>query len=521
MAQKSFTIDLNEQFLHALDVMENTQKNVFITGRAGTGKSTLLDYFRTHTKKKAVVLAPTGVAAVNVRGQTIHSFFKFKPDVTLQSIKLRKKKEDVKKNIYQKLDTIVIDEVSMVRADLLDCVDKFMRVNGRDATKTFGGTQMIFIGDLYQLPPVVTSQEKEIFRSHYHTPYFFSARVFENFDMEFIELEKIYRQQDEHFINLLNAIRNNSVNDKDLAALNQRYDPEFEPSLDDFYVYLTPLNAQAEAINEKQLAQHKAKLHTFRGITRGEFGREYLPTAIDLQVKSGAQIMMLNNDSSNRWINGTIGKIETIEEDEAGEPVIVAELDNGRSVDIYPYTWEIFKFYLEEGQLKSEVIGSFTQFPLMLAWAVTIHKSQGKTFERVIIDLGRGTFAHGQLYVALSRCTTLNGMVLKKPVHKKHVWMDYHVVNYLTKYQYHKAEQRCSVDDKMEIIRRAIKDKKALTIVYLKPNDEKSRRTIKPKKVGEMEYQGRAYLGLEAFCMKRQDTRVFRVDRILEIQLET
>jgi len=521
MAQKSFTIDLNEQFLHALEVMENSQKNVFITGRAGTGKSTLLDYFRTHTKKKAVVLAPTGVAAVNVRGQTIHSFFKFKPDVTLQSIKPKRRKENGKKNIYQKLDAIVIDEISMVRADLLDCVDKFMRVNGRDTTKPFGGTQMIFIGDLYQLPPVVTSQEKEIFRLHYHTPYFFSARVFENFEMELIELEKIYRQKDEHFITLLNAIRNNSVTEKEIAALNQRHDPDFEPALDDFYVYLTPLNSPAASINEKQLAKLKTTLYTFQGVINGEFGREYLPTAIDLQVKVGAQIMMLNNDSSSRWSNGTIGKIEAIEENEEGEVVIIAALDNGNIVDIYPYTWEIFKFYLEEGQLKSHIIGSFTQFPLMLAWAVTIHKSQGKTFERVIIDLGRGTFAHGQLYVALSRCTTLNGMVLKKPVHKKHIWMDYQVVNFLTKYQYHKAEQRCSVDDKIEIIRRAIKDKKALTIVYLKPNDEKSRRTIKPKKVGEMEYQGRAYLGLEAFCMKRQDTRVFRVDRILEIQLET
>ena len=213
--QSPVAIDFNPQFQRALDLMEKTHRNAFITGRAGTGKSTLLNYFCEHTDKKAVVLAPTGVAAINVGGQTIHSFFGFKPDVTLRAI--RKKFRDEKKNIYRKLETIVIDEISMVRADLLDCVDKFLRLNGPDEKLPFGGVQMIFIGDLYQLPPVVTGHEREIFREHYTTPYFFSAEVFAGLDMEFIELEKIYRQSDDEFIRLLNAIRNRTVTEDDLA----------------------------------------------------------------------------------------------------------------------------------------------------------------------------------------------------------------------------------------------------------------------------------------------------------------
>ena len=222
--QSPVAIDFNPQFQRALDLMEKTHRNAFITGRAGTGKSTLLNYFCEHTDKKAVVLAPTGVAAINVGGQTIHSFFGFKPDVTLRAI--RKKFRDEKKNIYRKLETIVIDEISMVRADLLDCVDKFLRLNGPDEKLPFGGVQMIFIGDLYQLPPVMTGHEREIFREHYTTPYFFSASVFQELEWEFIELEKIYRQKDDEFIRLLNAIRNRTVTDDDLLLLNRRFDSQ-------------------------------------------------------------------------------------------------------------------------------------------------------------------------------------------------------------------------------------------------------------------------------------------------------
>jgi ATP-dependent exoDNAse (exonuclease V) alpha subunit len=421
-------------------------------------------------------------------------------------------------NIYKKLDAIVIDEISMVRADLLDCVDRFLRVNGPRQDRPFGGIQMIFIGDLYQLPPVTAGAEREIFRSVYETPYFYSAKVFGSFEMELVELEKIYRQHDAEFINLLNSIRNNSISEEGLQLLNQRYMPDFEPPPDDFYIYLTTTNKLAEEINSKELARLDAELHTFTGRIEGQFGNEYLPTAINLQVKVGAQIMLLNNDADGRWVNGSIGKITEIIEDDNSGAVIIAELVDGETVEITPYTWEIFRFFADGGQLQSEVIGKFKQYPLMLAWAVTIHKSQGKTFDRVVIDIGRGAFAHGQTYVALSRCTTLDGIVLKKPILKKHIWTDYKVVKFLTRYQYQRAEQSCPVDNKVEAIKRAIEDKALLQIVYLKPNDEKTRRVVKPEMVGEMEYRGKRYLGMRAFCTQRNEERVFRIDRILEIE---
>jgi len=510
-------IEINEQFRYALDIMENSDRSVFITGRAGTGKSTLLNYFRHVAKKKVAVLAPTGVAALNVKGQTIHSFFRFKPGITPDRVKKLRSSGD-NKSIYHKLDIIVIDEVSMVRADLLDCVDRFLRLNGPESNKPFGGIQMAFIGDLYQLPPVVTGGEKEVFQSLYETPYFYGARVFESFEMEFVELEKIYRQHDEGFITLLNGIRNNSVTEEGLELLNERYQPEFEPPPDDFYVYLTTTNRLAEEINGKRLAVLKGRLYTFTGSIQGDFAQGYLPTAVDIQLKVGAQIMMLNNDTEGRWVNGSIGKITGITQNRRGEDIIVAELADGEEVEITPFTWEIFRFFVEAGGLQSEVIGTFTQFPLMLAWAVTIHKGQGKTFDRVIIDIGKGTFAHGQMYVALSRCTTLGGIILKRPALKKHIWTNYQVMDFLTKYQYRKAEQSLPIDGKIDVIRKAIENKLSLEIVYLKPSDDKTIRVVKPEAVGEMEYHGKKYLGMRAFCLKRNEERVFRIDRILEIR---
>jgi ATP-dependent DNA helicase PIF1 len=512
-------LEINDQFKFALEIMENTRKSIFITGRAGTGKSTLLNYFRLITRKKVAVLAPTGVAALNVKGQTIHSFFRFKPNITAKMVK-KLRANDEENTIYQKLDAIVVDEISMVRADLLDCVDKFLRLNGPTPEIPFGGIQMIFIGDLYQLPPVISAPEKAVFASLYKTPYFYSSKSFEAMEMEFLELEKIYRQHDPRFINLLNSIRNRSIDQEGLAILNQRYRPEFEPRPGDFYVYLTTTNEMASRMNTIQLEKLGAPLHIFVGKIEGDFGNEYLPTSIELQVKVGAQIMMLNNDSDGRWVNGTIGEISDIVEDANGNRVIVAELQDGPA-EIVPYTWEIYRYTIEDGSMQSEVIGTFTQYPLMLAWAITIHKSQGKTFDKVIIDIGRGTFAHGQMYVALSRCTTFNGIILKKPVLKKHIWTDFKVVDFLTRYQYQKAEQRLTLDKKVEIIKKAIENKTLLQIVYLKPDDEKSRRTIRPYTIGQMEYGGKTYLGVRAFCLTRKEERTFRVDRILEIESPT
>ena len=514
--QKPVEIDFNPEFQSALTLMEETPKNILVTGRAGTGKSTLLNYFRDSTKKKVVVLAPTGVAAVNVTGQTIHSFFHFKPNVTPASIKKKKSTEKEKTTIYKKLKTIVIDEVSMVRADLLDCMDKFLRLNGPDQKQPFGGVQMIFIGDFYQLPPVVTSAEREIFRSHYTSPYFFSAKVFDQLELEFVELEKVYRQKDNEFVRLLNTIRNRTATDDDLALFNKRCDPQFNAPAGSFYLSLTSTNDLADTINEKRLVELPGKIWKARGEIEGDFGKEYLPTAVDLKLKKGAQIMLLNNYSYGQWINGTIGKIKRFEKDEE-EDVIVAELDNGGTVRISPYTWKIYRFFLKNEELRSEEVGSFRQYPVRLAFAVTIHKSQGKTFENVIIDVGRGTFAHGQMYVALSRCTTLDGIVLKQPLKKNHILMDWQVVKFLTGMQYKRAARTCSREDKLQMLEAAITQKKNLEIVYLKAKDEKSRRTILPLFIGDMEYSGHPFLGLTAFCLTSRERRTFNVDRILEI----
>ena len=510
-------IELNPEFHRALELMEKTDRHVFVTGRAGTGKSTLLQYFRRHTGKNVVILAPTGVAAVNVGGQTIHSFFHFKPNVTPAAIRKKRSAEQGKPTIYKKLTTIVIDEVSMVRADLLDCVDKFLRLNGPDPKKPFGGVQMILIGDLYQLPPVISSREKEIFRGHYESPYFFSASVFDQMNLEFVELEKVYRQKDDEFVRLLNAIRNRAATDDDLALLNRRCDPTFEAPAEAFYISLTSVNKTADRVNEEQLARLPGRIWKAHGLIEGEFDRDYLPTATELKLKKGAQIMLLNNDSYGRWINGTIGKVKSFKKDREGEDVITASLDNGKTVEIGVYTWEIYRFFLRDGELVSEAVGSFSQYPVRLAFAVTIHKSQGKTFERAIIDVGRGTFAHGQMYVALSRCVSLDGIVLRQPLKKSHILMDWRIVRFLTGLQYDRAEQKCSQSEKLAMIRSAIREKKNLDILYLKAKDVKSRRTIQPLSVGDMEYNGHPYVGMNAYCLMRREKRVFNVDRILEI----
>lgn len=512
-------IELNPKFKEALDLMEETSLNVFITGKAGTGKSTLLEFFRSSTKKKIVVLAPTGVAALNVKGQTIHSFFKFKPDITLQ--KVMKKNIKAGENIYKKLDAIIIDEISMVRADLLDCVDKFLRLNGKKKKMPFGGTQMIFIGDLYQLPPVVTGEEKEIFKSQYRSPYFFDAKALEKFEMKFVELEKIYRQKDEKFIYLLNAIRNNSITPEELENINQCYNPVFAPRKNDFYIYLTPTNNASWEINEIKLRELSGKEFQYEATIDGDFEERSFPTDKCLNLKIGAQVMFLNNDMGKRWVNGTIGKIVEIERHQEFDDEIMVELADGEMVNVLPFVWKIYNFYFDKdrGAIESEMVGSFKQYPLKLAWSVTMHKSQGKTFDKVIVDIGNGTFAHGQMYVALSRCTTLDGLVLKKKILKRHILMDWRVIDFLTRFQYQLAEKQMSLARKTDLIKKAIAEKKKLEITYLKTNDIKSQRVIEPRAVGEYEFMGKAFFGVCGMCQERGEERVFRVDRILEIRM--
>ncbi len=416
----SNTIEFTEDFAKAYDIMENTTDSVFITGKAGTGKSTLLKYFRDNTQKKVVILAPTGIAALNVGGTTLHSFFKLPPrPISPSEIKAVSRK---KGEIYKKIDTIVIDEISMVRADMMDVIDRVMRLNGKTRKKPFGGVQMILIGDLFQLPPVVSSEEEaKLFTTTYQSPFFFSAHIFDECQLEHLELTKVFRHREQEFIYLLNSIRNNQATSSELKHINQRYQPTFELNVKDYYITLTTTNSIASQINNAHLEKLTTKEYQFEGLITGKFNKGTLPTESVLSLKTGAQVMFVKNDSDGRWVNGTLGKIKKIRKDQ-----IIVELPNKKIHTVKPTKWEIpeYKFDEKDKTVSTDIIGSFKQYPLKLAWAITIHKSQGKQFDNVIIDLGWGAFAHGQLYVALSRCKTLNGLILKTKVRQKDVIVD-------------------------------------------------------------------------------------------------
>ncbi len=511
--QKSETalkaLDLNPQFLQAFDKMESSSGNILITGRAGTGKSTLLEHFRSVTGKKIAVLAPTGVAAVNVAGQTIHSFFRFRPGVTAEKIKA------VKDPLYKELDAIIIDEISMVRADLLDLVDLFLRKNGRKKSAPFGGIQMIFIGDLYQLPPVLTRNDKEVLARRYASEYFFDSDVFRDTLFELIELEKVYRQTDDFFIGLLNGVRNRSITDKQIGMINARLAPH-EEEWPENAIHLTTTNAMALERNEQQLARLKGKTYTFKASVKGDFDQKSAPADLRLKLKKGAHVMLLNNDAGGRWVNGSMAVLRGID-DEA----LHVKLSGGNIERVEPVTWSRFRFIWDDKAkaVASEAIGKFTQYPVKLAWAVTIHKSQGKTFDAVVVDIGRGTFAPGQLYVALSRCRTLEGVYIKAPINKSHIWLDWRVVKFITSYQYCRSDTQLPLAGKVKLVERAIAEGLLLKLTYLKPDDTKSRRQIKPYFVEEMEYRGKSFIGLRAYCQERQADRTFRLDRMLKIEV--
>jgi ATP-dependent exoDNAse (exonuclease V) alpha subunit len=461
-----------------------------------------------------VVLAPTGVAAVNVGGETIHSFFGFKPGITPDRVK---KPSKAKQKTYEKIDMVVIDEISMTRADLMDAVARFLELNGKAPGRPFGGVQMVLFGDLYQLPPVVQKKEEEPFRQYYESPYFFSARSFEGLRLEWIELTKVFRQTDETFLEILNRIRNDTVLNEDLARLNARVQEEIElASLGDF-VFLTTTNDRARTINHYQLDRLPTKKHIFTGSVAGDFDPASFPTDYELELKEGAQVMLLNNDNLGRWVNGTIAKIKKI--DARNERLIVI-LPDGSQEDVRPYRWDMFHFELDKTsqRLIPVPIGQFVQLPVKLAWAITIHKSQGLTFDKAVLDLSRGTFAHGQLYVALSRLRTLGGLVLTRPVKKGHILLDRRIQEFITTYQYRLSEARQPFQNKIEVIQEAIRKRRDLEIVYLKRSDEKSYRRVTPMTVNEMEFQNRSFQGLKAYCHSRREERVFRVDRILEMK---
>lgn len=507
-------IEINEQFAKALALMEEGDRHIFVTGKAGTGKSTLLEYFRATTDRGIVVLAPTGVAAVNVGGQTIHSFFGFKPDVTIEKAQRAAKRvvKTGRAKIYRKIETLVIDEISMVRADLFDCVDAFMRIARDNKKNPFGGARLAMIGDLYQLPPVVTFSERGIFEGHYASPFFFDAHAYEGMSVEIVELEKIYRQRDDRFVKILNAIRNNTASYEDIAVLNERFDPNAEVG-EGHQIHLTSLNREAERINVEKLAATRGRARRFDADISGEFNKKSYPAAATLNLKVGAQVMLLNNDSSGRWINGTIAEVVGM-----GEELVTVKLSDGSLEDVEPHTWDMFRFELDgDGRsIVSRSAGKFTQLPLMLAWAVTIHKSQGKTFDSALIDVGRA-FAPGQVYVALSRLRTLDGIVLKSKLKKGHVRVDYRVMNFLTNHHYELSEKLMPLDEKIGMIEEAIECGFPLKITYLKASDVRSTRVIQPLEVGEMEYSGYQFIGVLALCQMRGEERVFRVDRILTL----
>ncbi|PJA45031.1 AAA family ATPase [Candidatus Uhrbacteria bacterium CG_4_9_14_3_um_filter_50_9] len=426
-------IKITKEFKEAYKAMNDTGDHIFLTGRAGTGKSTLLTYFRKQTKKRHVVLAPTGVAALNVKGQTIHSFFGFHPAITTDRV--RKAFPDTIP-LFKAIETVIIDEISMVRADLLDCVDRALRLN-RECDEPFGGVQMIFIGDLYQLPPVVTRDEEFRFQTEYTSPYFFSAYAMKEMDIKIIELHKVHRQKEKGFIQLLEKLRTRSLSEEDLKEWNTRHDPFFDPREETGFIHLTTTNKMTKQRNDYELHQLPGTLHKLSASSDGELPDRRMPSEPVITIKEGARVMFTVNDPERRWVNGTLGTVTRLKKQGLSKlPTIEVELEDGNIVDVRQHKWELFEYERsEKGNLEEAVIGSYTQYPLALAWAVTIHKGQGKTFDHVLVDIGWGTFAHGQLYVALSRCTTFEGLVLLRPFELKDVILDQAVVDFMSKTQ--------------------------------------------------------------------------------------
>lgn len=512
-------IEINPQFSRALGLLEEGRRHLFITGKAGTGKSTLLAHFRAHTGSNPVILAPTGVAALNVGGETVHRFFRFGIDVTPNGVRASGRKPR-NPDLYRSLTSVVIDEASMLRADLLDCVDAFLRRHGPKPKRPFGGVQMVFVGDLYQLPPVVLREQEEIFRTFYETPYFFSARALKDANLEIVELEKVYRQRDAAFVALLNRVRNQTVEESDLDLLNTRLDPGFDPPKNLFYITLTTTNANADRINGARLDALPGRREGSRAQVEGDFDPKQYPTAEALAFRERAQVMMLNNDSAGRWVNGSVGVIKSVRPWRNGDGHVQVLLrDGGGVVSVAPHTWEVIRFILKDGAIVSEPVGRFTQLPFRLAWAVTIHKSQGKTFDRVVIDLERGAFATGQTYVALSRCTSFEGIVLRRPVARGSILSDHRIARFLACRQYGNAERKAPAAAKETEIGRAITRGARIEMTYLRPDNTKSRRTVRPRSIGIEEYGGRSFLGMRAFCEMRRDERMFRVDRILAMEV--
>lgn len=419
-------IEITSEYQQVLDLLESGAPLIFVTGVAGTGKSTLIDVIRAKTRKRTVVLAPTGVAALNARGATIHSFFRFPP----RPIDPETIDEAKNRTLYEKIDLLVLDEISMVRADMIDGIDRSLRVNRRRLNEPFGGVQVLMVGDLFQLPPVVTREEEALlFSRRYSSPYFFSARSLQDLVLVPVQLTKVFRQEDRGFVELLNKVRiaedvETAVAEINAACAGRAIGPE--PRLT-----LTCTNAGADRINCRRLESLPGEPRSYTGKTEGqvEIAKEKLPAPFELVVKEGAQVMFTKNDDQKRWVNGSLG---TVRKMESGIVWVELAASPGTVHPVAPTVWEFlrYKYDYEKERIVTEVIGIYTQFPLMLAWAVTIHKSQGRTLDKVHVDFGSGTFADGQAYVALSRCRSLGDISLARALRDRDIRCDEKIMRF-------------------------------------------------------------------------------------------
>ncbi len=419
----------NTEFQNALKLVQYTHQSIFLTGKAGTGKSTFLKYICQNTKKKYVVLAPTGIAAINAGGSTMHSFFKlpFHPllpdDPKFQGRRLHDslKYSSNHRKLIKNLELVIIDEISMVRADIIDFIDKILRTYSDNKREPFGGKQLLLVGDVFQLEPVVKSDEKEILGRYYPNPYFFSAKVFQQMELVAVELTKVYRQSDKAFVGVLDHIRTNTANASDLQLLNTRFNAPLKNAENDMYITLATRRDSVDFINERKLDELPEEPVVLKGEIKGEFPQSSLPTNLELTVKKGAQIIFIKNDIEKRWVNGTLGTITGFVAD--GSISITTE--DGREFYVEQESWSNIRYHYneEERKIEEEELGTFKQYPIKLAWAITVHKSQGLTFNRVVIDFTGGVFAGGQTYVALSRCTSLEGIRLKKEITRSDIFI--------------------------------------------------------------------------------------------------